>query len=130
MTGFVARNATETIGFIATEADEQLTKWTVDLSNKYISIPAKIYNLSACVDDPFLNFPLKVANIKSSGAGSDYMSYTKLNYPSAFASEGNPLAGGKFPGEFDPYVHGVRDTMDVDDELGYFSVDVCISSVI
>lgn len=29
------------------------------------------------------------------------MSFTKLNYPAGFASEGNPLAGG-FPGEFDP----------------------------
>ena len=52
------------------------------------------------------------------------MSYTNLNFPAAFATEGNPLAGGKFPGEFDPYVHGMRDTMDVDDEAGYFSIDV------
>lgn len=59
-----------------------------------------------------------------SGAGSDYMSFTQLNYPSAFASEGNPLAGGRMPGNFDPYVHGVNDTMDVDDETGYFSIDV------
>lgn len=52
------------------------------------------------------------------------MSYTKLGYPAAFASEGNPLAAGGFPGEFDPYVHSVKDTMDVDDETGVFSVDV------
>ena len=52
------------------------------------------------------------------------MSYTQLNYPSAFASEGNPLAGGDFPGEFDPYVHGVNDTMDIDDATGVFSLDV------
>ena len=51
------------------------------------------------------------------------MSYTRVNYPSAFATEGNPLAGG-FPGEMDPHVHGVNDTMDVDDEDGYFSLDV------
>lgn len=55
------------------------------------------------------------------------MSYTKLGYPAAFASEGNPLAGGRFPGDFDPYVHSVRDTMDVNDETGYFSLDVSLS---
>ncbi len=52
------------------------------------------------------------------------MSYTHLNYPAAFATEGNPLAHGGFPGDFDPYVHGVNDTMDVDDEHGFFSLDV------
>jgi bacterial leucyl aminopeptidase len=52
------------------------------------------------------------------------MSYTRLNYPAAFASEGNPLHGGGFPGDFDPYVHGVNDTMDIDDETGFFSLDV------
>lgn len=51
------------------------------------------------------------------------MSFTQLNYPAAFATEGDPLAGG-FPGDMDPYVHGVNDTMDVDDEKGYFSIDV------
>lgn len=55
------------------------------------------------------------------------MSYTQLGYPSAFASEGNPLAGGGFPGDFDPYVHTARDTMDVDDETGEFSLDVSAS---
>ncbi|KAJ5930397.1 peptidase family M28 [Penicillium verhagenii] len=104
MTAFIARNATESIGFISTQADAALTNWTVKLSGKYISIPAKIYDLGP-------------------SAGSDYMSYTQLNYPAAFASEGNPLAGGFFPGEFDPYVHGTRDTMWVNDETGYFSVD-------
>lgn len=54
------------------------------------------------------------------------MSYTKLNYPAAFASEGNPLNGG-FPGDFDPYVHTAKDTMDIDDEYGYFSIDVSCS---
>ncbi|PYI09916.1 peptidase family M28 [Aspergillus sclerotiicarbonarius CBS 121057] len=104
MTAFIARNATETIGFVATQADAALTNWTVNLSREYISIPAEVYELGP-------------------DAGSDYMSYTQLNYPSAFASEGNPLAGGAFPGEFDPYVHGVKDTMDVDDETGVFSLD-------
>jgi leucyl aminopeptidase len=56
------------------------------------------------------------------------MSFTQLNYPAAFASEGNPLANGGFPGDFDPYVHGVKDTMDVDDETGYFSLDVSLSA--
>ena len=36
------------------------------------------------------------------------------------------MAGG-FPGDFDPYVHGVNDTMDVDDETGVFSLDVSLS---
>lgn len=52
------------------------------------------------------------------------MSYTQLGYPAGFASEGDPLKGGKFPGDYDPYVHGVNDTMDVDDETGFFSLDV------
>lgn len=51
------------------------------------------------------------------------MSFTKMGFPSAFASEGNPVAGG-FPGEFDPYVHGVNDKMDIDDETGFFSFEV------
>lgn len=67
---------------------------------------------------------MAAADPETSGAGSDYMSYTKLGYPAAFASEGNPLSGGKFPGDYDPYVHGVNDTMDVDDESGVFSLDV------
>lgn len=46
MTAFIAKNATETIGFIATEADEVLTNWAVNLSRKYISIPTEIYKLS------------------------------------------------------------------------------------
>jgi bacterial leucyl aminopeptidase len=51
------------------------------------------------------------------------MSYTRLNYPAAFACEGNP-AHGRFPGDMDPHIHGVEDTMDVDDERGYFSIEV------
>lgn len=53
------------------------------------------------------------------------MSYTRLNYPAAFASEGNPLHGG-FPGDYDPYVHGVNDTIDIDDKTGFFSLDVSL----
>lgn len=51
------------------------------------------------------------------------MSFTSLGYPAAFASEGNPSASS-FPGEFDPYVHTERDTLDVDDETGTFSFEV------
>lgn len=107
------------------------------------------------------------------------MSFTKLNYPAGFASEGNPLAGG-FLGEFDPCksflvwsflgvpfvsrlanqacptiigapescpnpadtishpcfqlvltpividVHTTKDTMDIDDKTGVFSLDVSL----
>lgn len=52
------------------------------------------------------------------------MSYTKAGFPATFAAEGNPVAGG-FPGEFDPYVHTVKDTMEIEDEnIGVFSIDV------
>lgn len=50
------------------------------------------------------------------------MSFTQLGFPSSFASEGNPMKGG-FPGEYDPYVHTSKDTLDVDDQDGYFSFD-------
>ena len=52
------------------------------------------------------------------------MSFTRLNYPAAFASEGNPFRNGKFPGEYNPYIHSVNDTMDIDDDAGVFSLDV------
>ncbi|KAH8645776.1 peptidase [Xylariales sp. PMI_506] len=103
MTAYIARDANESIGFIRTQADSALTDWAVGLATEYISIPAKVYDLGP-------------------NAGSDYMSFTKLNYPAAFASEGDPMRGG-FPGEMDPYVHGVNDTMNIDDDLGYFSID-------
>jgi leucyl aminopeptidase len=45
MTAFIARNATETIGFIKTQADAALTDWLLKLSNEYISIPADIYEI-------------------------------------------------------------------------------------
>ncbi|KAH8882467.1 Zn-dependent exopeptidase [Thozetella sp. PMI_491] len=103
MTAFIARNATESIGLIKTQADAPLTDWMLNLAKEYSSIASDVFELGP-------------------NAGSDYMSYTRLNYPAAFASEGNPLAGG-FPGEYDPYVHTVNDRMDVDDETGYFSLD-------
>lgn len=109
MTAYVARNATESIGLISTQADAALTNWTADLAREYISIPVGIYELG-----PY--------------AGSDYMSFTQNKYPAAFASEGDPLAGGKFPGDYDPYVHGVNDTMNVNDDKGYFSLDVSSTS--
>ncbi|TRX90946.1 hypothetical protein FHL15_008151 [Xylaria flabelliformis] len=107
MTAYIARNSTpESIGMIDTSADDALTNWTIALSKEYISIPAAVYSLQP-------------------GAGSDYMSFTQNGFPSAFASEGNPLAErhGPFSGDFDPYVHTAKDTMDVDDEFGYFSFD-------
>jgi leucyl aminopeptidase len=52
------------------------------------------------------------------------MLYTKLGYPAGFASDDDPLAGD-FPGDFDPYIHGVNDTMDVDD-TGYFTLDASL----
>lgn len=55
MTAFIAKNATESIGFIKTDADAPLTKWAVDLSTEYISIPTSVYELMP-------------------GAGSDYVS--------------------------------------------------------
>ena len=45
MTAYIAHNATETISFISTQADEALTDWVVKLSKEYISIPAKVYKL-------------------------------------------------------------------------------------
>ncbi|GAP86703.1 putative peptidase family M28 [Rosellinia necatrix] len=105
MTAYIARNSTpESVGLIDTDADDALTAWVVSLAEEYISIPAAVYSLSP-------------------GAGSDYMSFTQNGFPSAFASEGNPLAEGRHMGDFDPYVHTAKDTMDVDDDLGYFSFD-------
>ncbi|KAH6638675.1 peptidase family M28 [Truncatella angustata] len=103
MTAYIARNSTESIGFIKTQADDALTYWALKLAKEYISIESDVYELGP-------------------NAGSDYMSYTKLNYPAAFASEGDPMHGG-FPGDYDPYVHTSKDTMDVNDTNGYFSID-------
>jgi bacterial leucyl aminopeptidase len=45
MTAYIARNATESIGFIKTQSDLPLTEWAVKLAKEYISIPASIYEL-------------------------------------------------------------------------------------
>lgn len=45
MTAFIAKNATESIGFISTQADDELTKWAVELSKEYLSIPTHVYEL-------------------------------------------------------------------------------------
>jgi leucyl aminopeptidase len=45
MTAFIGRNATETIGFVKTQADAALTDWLVKLSTEYVSVPAEIYEL-------------------------------------------------------------------------------------
>lgn len=45
MTAYIARNATESIGLIKTEADAALTNWTLHLSREYISIPTEVYEL-------------------------------------------------------------------------------------
>ncbi len=50
MTAFIARNATESIGFVSTQADAALTNWTVKLSREYISIPADVFELGPYVD--------------------------------------------------------------------------------
>jgi leucyl aminopeptidase len=45
MTAYIARNATESIGFIITQSDVALTNWSVKLSKEYISIPTHQYEL-------------------------------------------------------------------------------------
>lgn len=55
------------------------------------------------------------------------MSWTRGGYPAAFAAEGDP-AVGKFPGNFEHYVHTDKDRMDVDDETGVFSLEVSAST--
>lgn len=57
-------------------------------------------------------------------AGSDHMSWTRFGYPACAATEGNPMAGGAFPGHLDGYIHTSKDRMDVRDEKGVFSVPV------
>lgn len=49
MTAFVARNATESMGFIETEADAPLTEWALELAKEYISIPTDVYTLPGYV---------------------------------------------------------------------------------
>ncbi|KAK4686779.1 bacterial leucyl aminopeptidase, partial [Tremellales sp. Uapishka_1] len=130
MTAFIARNQTEAIAFVIDEADADLTKWCVGLAKEYSTLEVVSRELKgyvkwmseigvALIDlDPLIADSLG----RLSPAGSDYMSWTRLGYPSAFATEGDPSRGG-FPGDFDPYVHSTKDRMDVDDESGVFSID-------
>lgn len=112
MTAFVAANATESIGFVRTQSDAELTDWAVRLSSEYVAIPAHVYDLGE-------------------GAGSDYMSWTQLKYPATFATEGNPVAGGSGGyGEFDPYIHSSKDTMYINDTTGVYSIDVSLASIL
>lgn len=123
MTAFISRNATEeTIGLIQNNADMELTEWIQGLAKEYSSIEAKIYDLGNTLVPRFFLMWFSWLN-RRSGADSDYSSWTRQGFPAAFASEGNPTAGG-FPGDFDPYVHTVKDTMDVDNEKGVFSLEV------
>ncbi|KAL7419745.1 hypothetical protein Q5752_005661 [Cryptotrichosporon argae] len=104
MTAFIARNATESITLVSTQADDKLTEWTAGLAREYSTLEVAVRELGP-------------------DAGSDYMSFTRLGFPAAFATEGDPLAHGGFPGDFDPYVHTSGDRMDVNDETGVFSID-------
>lgn len=45
MTAYIHRNSTESIGFIKTDADANLTEWAVELSRAYISIPTIVSEL-------------------------------------------------------------------------------------
>jgi bacterial leucyl aminopeptidase len=47
MTGFVSRNATESVIFIKTNADGPLTEWVLKLAKEYTSIKSNIYELPA-----------------------------------------------------------------------------------
>ena len=47
MTAYIARNATETIGLIKTQADEALTDWVQNLADEYLPIKAHVYELGA-----------------------------------------------------------------------------------
>jgi hypothetical protein len=85
MTVLVARNATETIGMINTEAHAGSTDCMGKLSQEYIFIPVKVYD-SDRTQIRALSY--NITN-KISYAGGDYMPYTRLNYPFVF----NPLLG-------------------------------------
>lgn len=53
------------------------------------------------------------------------MPFAYLGYPTAVASEGNPSVPGKLMGDINPHLHTVNDTMNVDDEDGKYSIEVC-----
>ncbi|ORX38701.1 peptidase family M28 [Kockovaella imperatae] len=105
MTAFIFRNATESINFIIEQSNSNLTNWAVDLSKEYIDLTTR------------------VLSSMGPNAGSDYMSFTQQGFPAAFATEGDPSTKHSPMGDFDPYVHTDRDRMDVDNELGVFSID-------
>lgn len=56
MVAFLARNSTESIGLIDSNADAALVNWTVSLAKEYSEIPAKVYTLPEYV--VALSFPL------------------------------------------------------------------------
>lgn len=60
------------------------------------------------------------------GLGSDHIAFTRYGFPSTMGAEGNPATGGPALGEFCPYIHSANDTMNLDDEFGYFSVEVSL----
>lgn len=45
MTAFIARNATESIGLIETDADADLTKWLAGMIEEYSDLPVGVYKL-------------------------------------------------------------------------------------
>lgn len=45
MTAYVARNATESIGFIKTQADGPLTDWALKLAKEYSTIKSDVFEL-------------------------------------------------------------------------------------
>lgn len=56
-------------------------------------------------------------------AGSDYMSFSKAGFSSAFVTEADPMAG-----LFDPYVHTVADRMNL--ASGEFSFEVSVKRAV
>ena len=67
-----------------------------------------------------------VADLRTEGSGwnehkgSDYIAWTRYGYPSAFATGSDPNGG------ISPHIHTEKDTLDLDDEAGYFSIEVSI----
>ncbi|KAF9218846.1 Zn-dependent exopeptidase [Gyrodon lividus] len=91
MTAYVPKDATPTVTFITTDVDTPLTNWTMVLASEYSSSP--------------------VAGAKlPPGAGSDHMSWHRAGFPAIFATEGDPFK------TFNPYIHTVKDKIDLDDD--------------
>ena len=129
MTAFIPANTTETINFITDEADPSLTDWLINVSKTYVDIETTSSSLHGYVcgilpSHPIIQ-PFCLAGFvlsadldgKSLSARSDYMSFTWMGYPSAFATEAD------FEFEM-PYAHTVKDRMDLDDETGVYSISV------